>query len=589
LHLADLAVRCNTFLQNQDFEWHYGGDGPVFGIHVTDSVPHLRAHVHYGPNVLDEWMGIHFLREITKLDKDVAAMAWDVQDGQVLLIQLADLLPESFDQDSTDRHKYACWLWNGSLILFETPHISLPAALSSLRQVPKDQAPSYPRLQEALQYWLDLNQQEAKMLQRTALVLPRNVALLVERRPDLLHTAIQAFCSHLEHANTRPPSSGSPGDAGDDIDLMEYEDWVWTTPKISRTNYAMVRTMTSEQWDNPDSSPIAIPVEVKRMQRTCRMDSAKHTKHAVAIGIRVMAGFHVLLQNINLKGILSSQPLSSLQDRVLFWNRIEQEVSGSHAIIESYHQGPNQSMLDLESVLKCPVFPEERNNLTLLTAPESSLTHQIRQGLKQSFNEVVSKTISSVPPKPDQVDSDEWMDVLMAKHANDGTEIQSTDDLDSLLSKFQNFLQQKSDFGGVDTRNNNDSSENTSPVKIRPRVFMNILHAVLKGDELVFPVVNSGAKDPFFYDEDYDELMEGNEEGDYDETAPSIHDMMTAMDHELAGHRNQEQSAEQAFTENRYEDDPTMEVLSNLLQSLEASGGGSGPVVNILKEMDDRE
>jgi hypothetical protein len=83
--------------------------------------------------------------------------------------------------------------------------------------------------------------------------------------------------------------------------------------------------------------------------------------------------------------------------------------------------------------------------------------------------------------------------------------------------------------------------------------------------------------------------MEGNEEGDYDETAPSIHDMMTAMDHELAGHRNQEQSAEQAFTENRYEDDPTMEVLSNLLQSLEASGGGSGPVVNILKEMDDRE
>ena len=28
-------------------------------------------------------------------------------------------------------------------------------------------------------------------------------------------------------------------------------------------------------------------------------------------------------------------------------------------------------------------------------------------------------------------------------------------------------------------------------------------------------------------------------------------------------------------------------VLNNLLQSLEASGGGSGPVTNMLKEMDD--
>jgi hypothetical protein len=30
-----------------------------------------------------------------------------------------------------------------------------------------------------------------------------------------------------------------------------------------------------------------------------------------------------------------------------------------------------------------------------------------------------------------------------------------------------------------------------------------------------------------------------------------------------------------------------IQVLNNLLQSLEASGGGSGPVTNMLKEMDD--
>ncbi|KAG7354027.1 SGT1 domain containing protein [Nitzschia inconspicua] len=602
LFLADLAVKINEFLQQeQNFCWHYGGDGPVFGIHLSEGVPHLRAYVRYGPNVLDEWMAIHMLNEVTKRfsNDEVVGMVWDVQDGQILLIQLAELLPESFDQDSTDRHKYSCWLRNGNLHLLEIPHVSISTALQNLLRVPNDHGPSHPKLQEAMGFWLELNQEEAKLLQRTPMVLPRNVATMLEIYPDFLHTAIQAFCSYLEHSNDRYSSRALQKQDPDEdsIVLANYEDWVWVTRQISRTNYAMVRTVTSKQWDDPNSTPIPLPVEIKRMQRTCNMDSATHLKHAVAIGVRVMVGLELLLQNR--EDAIQSHPLASLQDRILYWNRVEQTLSSNHSILESYQKGPNQSVLNLENIIKCPVFPEERDNLTLWTSPEASLAHQIRQGLKRNSNTADRNitTASTVPPKPDQVDGDEWMDVLMAKAQDGDLQIQSTEDLDSLLSKFQVFLQHKSGIGGVDSAKQDPAkhlNENTGPVKIQPRVFLNILHAVLKGDELIFPIVDeSSAKDEFFYDEDYDDLVEVEDEeddsGNKNFKIPSIQDMMAAMDLELEGRRKQDKPQEpipSSTSSNDNHDDSEMQVLTNLLQSLDASGGGSGPVINMLKEME---
>ena len=102
LYLAELADYCSKFFQSKDYPWHYGGDGPVFGIHVDDSesksVPHLRAYCRYGPSVQDEWMAIYYIMELTKSARnnddnnrgELVASVWDVQDGQVIFIQLAD-------------------------------------------------------------------------------------------------------------------------------------------------------------------------------------------------------------------------------------------------------------------------------------------------------------------------------------------------------------------------------------------------------------------------------------------------------------------------------------------------------------------
>jgi hypothetical protein len=69
-------------------------------------------------------------------------------------------------------------------------------------------------------------------------------------------------------------------------------------------------------------------------------------------------------------------------------------------------------------------------------------------------------------------------------------------------------LKQKSDVDGVASSNNN-VVKNT--VDIRPRIFLNILHSVLKGKELEFPLV-----DPFFHQEDYDLVEEDDNDDDGD-------------------------------------------------------------------------
>lgn len=567
LYLAELADRINTFVQAQDYLWHYGGDGPVFGIHVTDGIPHLRAYCRYGPSVQDEWMAIYYLREFminnAKREEtgeggywgDVAATAWDAEDGQIILIQMADLLPPWLDEDSTDNHRHACWLYCGSVQLFHKSHISLLEAIEELKRLEKEQhvaradgpyesdlpSSTHPRIQRALEYWLELNVQESQLRQRTPLVLPRIVAKFLQDRPELVHAAIQAFCEHLEGGGSSPPSSRSEQAALPD--LRKYTDWVWTRHTMSRTNYAMVRTMVSSLgWTTPDKLPPTVGVEVKRYKRQCSMESTPHLKHAVAMGVRVVAGLEYLLavttrgnslspNSLHLGSSIPEESLTSLHDRVVFWSRVERDCSHfnmkksaislhSHAtsmILNNFQLGPNHSDLDLTYILKCPVFPEEIDNWTVLSHPETPLREQIIQGLKRASkddNRDSGEDGKYWMPRPDQVDGDEWMEVTSDRATTDAAagSLGTVQDLNRMMSSFQAFMSRTSDLEGVASTNRSldDPERDEDSMEIRPHIFLNILHSVLKGRELVFP--RRETVDPFFYKDDYDLLEEDSED-----------------------------------------------------------------------------
>jgi SGT1 protein len=519
LHLAELASRCNKILKswNAEYKWHFGGDGPAFGAYITDGIPHLRALVRYGPNILDEWVAVDYMMKLSKhmegTENDVAISCWDVEDGQLILIQTADVLPDWIDEDATDRHRHACWIRHGQVVFLSQPQISLHSALVQLRKS-SSHSTTDRAIQGALESWLDNIRTHSRFVQRTALVVPRKVAWLIQRRPDLVHACLQSFCHTMEQP--------IPQGLGD-----EFDDWVWTTATLSRTKYAMIRTMESPTWASAEFVPTKLGMEVQRFKRQCAVEALPHVRHALQLGVRLVTGLHFLTRAKNSES--SSSP-SSLERRIAHWSRMDREhSSGVHAkdsntnesqsswLLQALQQGPNHAAYNLEHLLKCPVFPEEYGNLTLLSHPETSLAQQLL---------LAQKPLSSSPaveqeflmPRVEDVDDESWMS-LEGSGAASALQGNNTD-LNGMLEKFQNFMVQQSSAEGVVSSSSVAAatvSNNTKTVhhrrEIRPRIFMNILHSVLKGTNLTFPTT-----DPYFFQDDYD-LMddddgEGNENDD---------------------------------------------------------------------------
>jgi len=622
LYLAEIAEYCNRFFQNKGHLWHFGGDGPIFGVHVdqSESVPHLRAYCRYGPSVQDSWIAINYVVELIQSVRDdsnkhdIVASTWDVQDGQVILIQLADLLPSWLDEDPTDNHRYACWIdQNGNLQIFRKSHITLNDAIEVLERhkLSAVKLSSHPKMQQAFIYWLDLNVRAASVHQRTPMVLPRKVARTFRKRPELLRTAIQAFCESTQQ-------NGPVAPADIQVDLTKYEDWVWTIQTLSRTNYAMARTVSSSQGDwtsCPDSIPTFVGAEVKRYKRQCKMEAMKHLKHAVALGVRVVAGLEQLMDTKNKQdGIFaSSAPLSSLEERIIFWTRVEQiccrrENSDiSKTMLENFQMGPNRAYLDLTNLLKCPVFPEEGHNWTSYSNPQLSLRDQIMSIMgSRNHDDDENDNDDFWVPRPDQVDGEDWMEYEQTKSGTIDI-VESQDDVDGLLSRFRSFLKQSSHVEGISSEkvsgDNGRETGKSAAIDIRPRVFLNILHSVLKGNELAFPRI-----DPFFYEEDYD-LMQQNSDSDNDigndhnalgnhDDLFIMNDLMGAMDNELEARTESRRILSSVLDTSDIDSKSNKEketvkglvqdahILSSLMQSLDASGGECGPVGNILKEME---
>ena len=92
LALSELAKDLNDYFQQQrrrqrqrHYQWHLGGDGPVFGIAASSSsssssdddgggIPHLRAICRYGANVADEWAAIQFCLEFSQRQQQVVGV-----------------------------------------------------------------------------------------------------------------------------------------------------------------------------------------------------------------------------------------------------------------------------------------------------------------------------------------------------------------------------------------------------------------------------------------------------------------------------------------------------------------------------------
>jgi len=670
LQLTQLAHKLNQcFSMDKKYDWHVGGDGPIFGIHATNHIPHLRALCRYGVNVADEWTAIDCILNVTKQFPDVVVECWDVQDGQILFIESANVLPVWVDLIGPEACRHRCWIRQG-MIQFIAPNttmiqngmedqnLSLQNALRILERGQEEEncdnlveTPTVVQqvIQDCIDRFLHKQQQSKDNSPTTsqsssqhhhhhhkaALTVPRSVAHMIQQRPDLVNAAIVAFAQHALHTTTHQSkkknnnnSNKNNPDSG-----IQYEDWVWTTHSFSRTNYAMLRTIVSPSWRTESYIPPEFQsAELRRVQRQAAVDATPHLRHAVQVGVRLVVGFNLLLSQQQYAN--TSLSVSLQQRRILsYWPRLlEQELNyPTEWLLDAWKAGPNYAPFPLEYILQCPVVLEEielePNNITLWSYPDVSLASQIRQQLKKS--EISNHQF--LVPRQDEVDTNEnWMMLspdtvdeqmetmtgktkrqkvtTFKKQKNQSPTNEQTQaaQLDSMLNGFETFMVDKSGVEGVSHNNiedpsaeitvagegNRNTAANSCPMKsqarvsVNPRVFLHLLKTTLDPstppDAINFSVNNSKNDDGFFSKDDYELMLpmgedDNDDEDDDEDKLPmdtDVLELMSAMDSELQG--------TSAFSGT---DGDQTHILTNLLQSLDAGAGGTGPVQNMMKAM----
>jgi hypothetical protein len=572
----------------QNYPWFSGGDVPLFGVQVTDGVPHLRGSCSYGPSVSDEWAMIGAVMEISRHKLNtVMIKLWDADDGQILLIESAMVLPEWVDEIGPVACEHRCWVVQGKVTLIRpnlaNEPLSLKDAIQCIREKKLTQRLS--SVQAAVEKRLApfdfaLKNPWKDVSHRTSIVLPRQIAFLLHKFPTLLQCSVASF----ERFSYSKSSLGK----------LDFDDLVWTTHRMGRTSFALLRSLQTPEWDSEDHIPdVYKSVEVNRMKRTCQVESTPHLQNALQLGLRITAGLDYILR----------QPSAEHGTEILAENRILQHWTDLDVacggdgtwLREAWIAGPNQSPIDLSGFISCPIesvdiqeaFPFPR------THPRKTLKAFVQQNLgKEPTEEPIF-----IIPGPDEVDDEHWMHLkgdeqelgkFLQPQALDEEPIVPTEEhasnkaepLDDFLDNFATFVEKESDAKGVVTKESADVNLD-EPVTIDPKLFLNLLHKVLSStpeeiSNLTTEDDTEDDSDPYFGSEDYDITEE-------DEGENEIRAMMDAMDLELRMKSKTNEEETEDIEDQRVAQDA--QVLSGLIESLDASEGAAGPVRNILREM----
>ena len=463
-------LRTETFR----YPWHLGGDGLAFGAECRshDSsdgtvVPHLRAVLRYGHSIADEWCAVavmyHMMHVLkTQHNTRVAVEMIDADDGQFLLIEAADALPDWVDELGVDGMRHRVWLLDGSVRLLPPSErgkndggMSQVAALHSLQSSPSNGATVAPSavqdmIMTKIQPFLDALQSRnsramaipsaiSDHMHRAAMVLPLDVAVLIRNQPHIIPAAVHAFCRNEGQKKSGPETQSQArrdaNDSGNNISGatngpdVAFERLVTVVVTLSRTTYAVL--LTGEGLIPP---PFPVPkkyrsVELNRMRRRLKNDALTHRfRHALEGGVRLTIGLKHLL-------VGQSSPVSRVgairdgsnthqeltigdkEQRVcLHWSRLGNELGlGGEWISETWLEGPNGTSDDksyIDAFLKCPTYRPEmtRGGLWPLSHPRKTAQEVARELFRSALRS--GATAADFPmTREDEVDGDKWIDL----------------------------------------------------------------------------------------------------------------------------------------------------------------------------------
>ena len=409
--------------------WFSAGEGLSFGIHCctnngseeineTKLIPHLKAVVNYGPHPIDEQYALAIILNISRdlfsqYNINTAVSCWDVDDGQILLIEGADSIPDWIDdvigvEGMTNR----VYVVNGKIQILDP---SVKSTTQQLNNIGNDKSTYNLTLKESLvetiarinndnkkmpelelngtiHEWLksflrvtneslDLKTKRSILqdhMHTSAVVLPLRIALLIQERPDLIPCSILQFCAKapdkLDNKRKKKSATAESSTTFNENHIsIQYENLVFTTMSMSKPLYAMLLTAAGQI-----PPPIKIPkqyksVELNRMKRQCLLggEGYAHFRHAIEVGLRLTMGFDWIL-NEKVKGKTDTKKQtnkkkestsSSIENRISHHCRIDKEAGGDGGewIQAAWAAGPNATCdkNDISSIVKCPVWNPE--------------------------------------------------------------------------------------------------------------------------------------------------------------------------------------------------------------------------------------
>ncbi|KAH8274936.1 hypothetical protein KR018_001301 [Drosophila ironensis] len=165
---------------------------------LGDLPPHFHGVTHYGDNIGDEWFVVFLLSEITRARSDCIVRVCD-SDGEFLLIEAADALPDWASPETCERRVYlvggCLQLLQNSAATAKDTVISMASAVQRIRL-----NPTLYRCSPEIQSCIDARLKEFQIAQphfsihRQVVELPQGAAQLLKQQPRLVASAVRAFC-----------------------------------------------------------------------------------------------------------------------------------------------------------------------------------------------------------------------------------------------------------------------------------------------------------------------------------------------------------------------------------------------------------
>ncbi|XP_067645034.1 protein ecdysoneless [Eurosta solidaginis] len=392
--------------------------------------PHLHGVTHYGENIEDEWFIVYLLYELTRGIACCIARVVDA-DGEFLLIEAAEALPQWANPDSCEQRVYIA---DGHLQLVQnspsnsTKPLPVNVAIEKIRQSSTLYCVSK-EIQECIDKRIqDFSKNTNSAIHRQIVRLPVGVAALLKEMPSLIAPAVRAFCER------------------DTIDLkvcrsMRYfppEQCIRTNVRFTRCLYAMLMHTNYK----PD----------RKVGWTLTTSTNTEEYKEQIIGIKIACGFEILASQAKSAAREENEPS---------WRAYVKSLTS-----KGYFRDTLEGSLEYKKLSNDAWIYFHQNNLRFRTAP--LVGNEILNLLKNINTNAdhLREAENNLEPS----DSDDWLNI-------------SSDQLDAILlerygpkklykpngginaeeftKNIADFLDKESTYEGIDNDDGDDADSDT--------------------------------------------------------------------------------------------------------------------------------